>query len=147
MQVGRAQYAQHISTSAHVIPYGMASITFLLSLSSVELIQHVHRTQPNTNLKQLLGNNGMRGSGNAFGAGTARKPAFMGHARGKLNAAALVMHTHAVNAASAAPNIVYKCFGRYMSYLYDLHASTDDPHPKNTMTAIMSTAWHFVTLI
>ena len=68
-------------------------------LLSVELLQHVHRTQPNNNLKQLLGNNGMTGSGNAFGAGMTRKPAFMGHARGKLNAAILLMYTHAVNAA------------------------------------------------
>lgn len=77
--------------SAHVIPYDVLSSAFLLSVSTVELLYHVYRTQPKNNLKQLLDNNGMRGSGNAFGAGTTRKPAFMGHARGKLNAAVLVM--------------------------------------------------------
>ncbi|KAL0040549.1 hypothetical protein WJX77_010475 [Trebouxia sp. C0004] len=41
-----------------------------------------HRTQPKHNLRQLLGNTGIGGSGAGFGGGTARKAAFLGHARG-----------------------------------------------------------------
>ncbi|KAL0025569.1 hypothetical protein WJX79_002310 [Trebouxia sp. C0005] len=41
-----------------------------------------HRTQPKHNLRQLLGNTGIGGSGAGFGGGTARKAPFLGHARG-----------------------------------------------------------------
>lgn len=54
-------------------------------------VLHYFRTQPKNNLKQLLGSNGMRGSGNGFGAGTTRKAAFMGHAQGKLHRLPIVV--------------------------------------------------------